>query len=77
MAEYSRRLELFLEFLLLGIAAGVLEDLLAIFLATGEPLTWRIVGIVALVALPFAVLGELIVDRHHLIPVKNSAKEKT
>lgn len=59
----SKRLEVFLEFLIFGVIMGITEDLIAVTLSTGEPLTWNIVGIVTLVALPFAALGELIVDR--------------
>lgn len=62
-----KRLEIFLEFLLFGVAMGLVEDLLALKLATGEPITWRVVGIVTLVAVPFAVLGELVVDRMNII----------
>lgn len=64
-----KRLEVFLEFLIFGIAAGITEDLIAITLTTDEPLTWHIVGIVALVALPFAVVGEVFVDRIDLLSV--------
>jgi hypothetical protein len=74
---YSRRLELFVEFLLLGIAVGLIEDLLAIVLTTGEPITWRVVAIALAVALPFAALGELIVDRKHLIPVRQSLRKSS
>ena len=58
-----RRLELFLEFLIFGIIVGIIEDIIAVKLSTGEPITWKIVGIIVLVAIPFAVIGELIVDR--------------
>ncbi len=47
---------------------GVTEDLIALKLATGEPLTLRVIAIVTIVAIPFAALGELIVDRQDLIP---------
>jgi hypothetical protein len=58
-----RRWEVFLEFLIFGIFMGVTEDLIALTLSTGEPITWGILGIVTLVAIPFAILGELIVDK--------------
>ncbi|MBD3319321.1 hypothetical protein GF342_05425 [Candidatus Woesearchaeota archaeon] len=58
-----RRLEVFLEFLFFGLVMGITEDLIALKFATGEPLTWKIILIVFLVALPFAIIGELIVDR--------------
>ncbi len=57
------RLEIFLEFLIFGIVMGVVEDVIAITLITGQPITWRAIFIIILVAIPFAALGELIVDR--------------
>lgn len=57
------RLEVFIEFLIFGIAMGVVEDLIAVTLITGEAITWRTIFIVILVAIPFAAIGELIVDR--------------
>jgi len=57
------RLEIFLEFLIFGIVMGVAEDLIALSLITGQPITWRSIFIITLVAIPFAALGELIVDR--------------
>ena len=58
-----RRVEVFLEFLVFGMVMGVVEDLIVITLLTGEPVTWGVVGIVFVVTLPFAVLGELVVDQ--------------
>lgn len=58
-----KRLEIFLEFLVFGIVVGVIEDLIAVKVATGEQITAQTVGIVVLVAIPFAILGEIIVDR--------------
>lgn len=58
-----KRVEIFLEFLIFGIIMGIVEDVIAITFSTGEPITWKIVGIVTLVAIPFAIIGELIVDR--------------
>lgn len=52
----------FIEFFIVGLIMGVIEDLLAIKFATGEPITGKIVFIAALVALPFAIFSELIVD---------------
>jgi len=58
-----KRVEIFLEFLIFGIIMGIVEDVIAITFSTGEPITWKIIGIVTLVAIPFAIIGELIVDR--------------
>ena len=65
-----KRLEIFLEFLIFGVIMGIVEDLIAVTLVTGEPLTWKILGIITLVSIPFAAVGELIVDRMDLIPRK-------
>ena len=65
-----RRMEVFIEFLVFGVIMGIAEDLIAVTLSTGEPITWRILVIITLVAIPFAAIGELIVDRMELIPRK-------
>lgn len=64
------RLEVFLEFLIFGVVMGITEDLIAVKLATGEVITWEIIGIVTIVAIPFAAIGELIVDRVDLLSIK-------
>lgn len=57
-----KKAEVILELLIFGIIIGVLEDLIAIKLTTGEMITWRVVGIVLLVAIPFAFVGEVVFD---------------
>lgn len=52
----------FLEFFIVGLALGVIEDLIAIFLVTREPIDLRVFWIAFFVALPFAIFSELIVD---------------
>lgn len=52
----------FLEFFLVGLALGVVEDLIAISLATEKVIDFRVFLIASFVALPFAVFSELIVD---------------
>jgi len=42
---------------------GVTEDMIAVYVVTGIHITWRAIFIIILVAIPFAILGELIVDR--------------
>ena len=58
-----KRLEVFLEFVIFGVIMGTVEDLIAVTLITGTTMTWRAILIIILVAIPFAALGELIVDR--------------
>ena len=71
-----KRVEIFLEFLIFGVAMGIVEDVIALKLATGEPITWRVVGIVTLVAIPFAAVGELVVDRMKIIPDNGKNNKK-
>jgi len=56
-------MEIVFELLVFGIIIGIAEDIVAIKLATSEPITWSVVGIVVLVAIPFAFLGEVVFDR--------------
>jgi len=58
-----KKWEVVFEFLIFGILIGITEDLIAIKFATGEEITFKIIGIVILIAIPFAVLGEVIFDR--------------
>lgn len=64
-----KRLEVFLEFLIFGIIVGIAEDLIAIRFATEAKITWQVVGIVFLVAIPFAFLGEVLVDRIDFVSI--------
>lgn len=51
-----------IEFSVIGVVMGVTEDLIAVTSATGEKINLRILLIVFLVALPFAIISELVVD---------------
>ena len=59
----GRKTEIFVEFFIFGVLMGIVEDLIAIFISTGEPITLKIVMIASLVAVPFAGFSEFIVDR--------------
>ncbi|EKD58124.1 MAG: hypothetical protein ACD_57C00022G0003 [uncultured bacterium] len=54
---------LFLQFLILGLSVGIIEDLIAVTLATDTKISYHLIGIVFLVTLPFSIIGELIVDK--------------
>jgi len=58
-----KRLEVFFEFLIFGLALGIAEDLIAIWFATDAKITWHVFAVVFLVTIPFAILGELVVDK--------------
>ena len=51
-----------LEFAIIGVAFGMVEDLLAVVLVTDEPINLRIIWIVFLITLPFAFVSEFVVD---------------
>jgi hypothetical protein len=63
------RFEVFMEFLIFGIVVGVVEDIIAVALVSDEPITWKVIGIVVLIAIPFAALGELLVDRIDFVKI--------
>lgn len=70
-----KRVEVFLEFLVFGIIIGIIEDVIAILITTDARITWHLVGIVLLIAIPFAFIGEILVDRIDF--VKFFIKNKT
>lgn len=65
----AKRYEVMFEFLLFGIVIGVSEDLLAVHLTTGETITWSMIGIVIVLAIPFAFIGELVADHVDFVKV--------
>mgnify|MGYP006953627074 CR=1 FL=1 len=72
-----KRLEVFLEFLVFGILIGTVEDLIAISLTTEAEITWDVVKIVVLVAIPFAFLGEVLVDKIDFVEIFEKLFKKT
>lgn len=59
-----------LEFFIVGVVLGIVEDLLAVMLATDAEFSWNILWVVALVAVPFAIISELIVDKSEFEAIK-------
>lgn len=51
-----------LEFFVIGVLMGVSEDLLAIHFATEATITPHVFLVATIVALPFAIISELVVD---------------
>lgn len=51
-----------LEFFFVGVIMGITEDLLAIHFATDAEITLHVFWVAFLVALPFAIISELLVD---------------
>lgn len=52
----------FLEFALIGVVMGTIEDSIAVYFVTGEPVTFNTLWIIVIVALPFAFISEYVVD---------------
>ena len=52
----------FIEFLIIGVLLGIIEDLIAIFFATDAKIDLGVIWVAFIVALPFAVFSELVVD---------------
>jgi len=71
-----KKIEIIFEFLIFGILLGITEDMVAIKLATEEPITWRVIGIVILIAIPFAIIGELVFDRIDFAQIFKNLFEK-
>lgn len=71
-----RKVEVIFEFLIFGIIIGITEDLIAIKFATGELITWRVIGIVVLIAIPFAILGEVVFDKINFAKIFKRIFEK-
>ena len=66
MVSKWKKLEVMFEFLFFGILIGITEDLIAIKLTTGASITPRMIGIIVAIAIPFAVIGEMVADRVNL-----------
>lgn len=58
---HLRKLRL-VEFLLVGVSLGVLEDIITIAVATDATINLNIMWVVLAAAIPFAVISELVVD---------------
>ncbi len=71
----NNRLFIFLEFLIGGIILGIIEDIILIKFITNEPITLFILLIIFLVTLPFAFLGEYVVDRIDFLKLFNLNKK--
>ncbi len=50
------------EFFIIGIILGIIEDLIAIWLITGQGITWSVFGVIIAVAVPFAFFNEIVAD---------------
>lgn len=58
----SKYLKRFAEFFIIGLLFGVIEDVIAVRAVSEVMITPQVLGVIFLVALPFAVVSELIMD---------------
>lgn len=65
------------EFFFVGLLMGVAEDVLVIKFATNAKITFNTFKIAFLVALPFAFIGELLVDSSTIRKILFGKKAKT
>jgi len=66
MVSKWKKLETMCEFLIFGILIGITEDIIAVKLTTGASITPKMIGIIILIAIPFAIIGEMVADRVNL-----------
>ncbi|QGA80936.1 hypothetical protein [Candidatus Nanohalobium constans] len=71
----TNQIERFLEFIVIGIVMGTVEDLIAVKLATGETIDPSMIFVVVAVAIPFAAFSELVVDRPDIRPMRETAEK--
>jgi peptidoglycan/LPS O-acetylase OafA/YrhL len=69
----AKHIERFLEFLVIGVIFGTVEDLIAVKLATGESISLYMIGVVVAVAIPFAAFSELYIDHPEIRPMRKLA----
>ncbi len=64
-----KKIEVMFEFLVFGIIIGITEDLIAIKLTTDASITLKMVWIIILIAIPFAIIGEIFADKIDFVKV--------
>ncbi|MBL7156032.1 MAG: hypothetical protein ISS87_00310 [Candidatus Pacebacteria bacterium] len=71
-----KKIEVMLEFLVFGIVIGITEDIIAIKLTTDASITKQMIVIVVFIAIPFAILGEIVADNIDLAKILKRIFEK-
>lgn len=69
LGKKYKKIEVFMEFLMFGVILGVIEDLIAFYLSTGNQVTYTGVLIAVLIVIPFAFIGEVLIDRINYIKI--------
>ena len=69
----TKRTEIFLEFLVSGIVLGITEDIIAVKIVAGKPITLKIVLLILVLSITFSAISELIVDKVKLVPKEETS----
>lgn len=64
-----------MEFFVIGVVAGIIEDAIAVYAVTGH-FGLESLWIVALIAIPFAIVSELIVDHFKPFHTKKARRNE-
>lgn len=67
----SKRVELIFELITFGTIMGIVEDLIAIKATTDATITMKSFFIVVIIAIPFAIIGELVITKIDFINIFN------
>lgn len=62
MVHLKKKTLRIIEFLVIGVLFGLIEDIIAVKAVSNVLVDFRVVGTVLLVAIPFAIISELVVD---------------
>ena len=63
-------------FFVLALIMGIIEDILAIYFATDDPITWHTLKVAFFVAFPFSILGVIVADYQLLRRILGKTKKK-
>lgn len=62
MIHFKKKTLRIIEFLVVGVLFGLVEDIIAVKAVSNVLIDFRVVGTVLAVAIPFAIVSELVVD---------------
>lgn len=62
MIHFKKKTLRIVEFLVIGVLFGLVEDIIAVKAVSNVMVDLRVIGTVLLVAIPFAIVSELVVD---------------
>ena len=68
-SKLEKKIEVIFEFLIFGIIVGIIEDVIAVKIVSGEPITYKVIGIIFIIAVPFAIIGEIVADNIDFIAI--------